>query len=99
MRILSGLIRILAGLGIMGMALFVYVANQDKLTGDAEVTMEIAGQQITALPEQIIIAQIVMAVIGALIAVLGVVTLVRKPKPAAQPQTPAQPQAPEQPPV
>ena len=83
MRIISGIIRILAGLGIMGMALFVYVANQDKLTGDNEVTMEIVGQQITALPEQIIIAQIVMAVIGALIAVVGVVTLVRKPKPMA----------------
>ena len=83
MRFISGLIRIVAGLGIMGMVLFVYVANQDKLTGDTEVTMEIAGMHITALPEQIIIAQIVMAVIGALIAVLGVVTLVRGPKPAA----------------
>lgn len=83
MRFLSGLIRIVAGLGIMGMALFVYVANQDKLTGDTEVTMVIVGQQITAMPQQIIIAQVVMAAIGALIVVLGVVTLVRKPRPAA----------------
>ncbi len=83
MRIVSGLIRILAGLSVMGMALYVYVANQDQLVGDSAVTMEIVGQQITAMPQQIIIAQVVMAVIGALIAVLGAVTLVRKPKPAA----------------
>lgn len=89
MRFISGLIRIVAGLGVMGMALFVYVSNQEQLTGDSAVTMEIVGQQITAMPQQIIIAQIVMAVIGALIAVLGVVTLVRKPKPAATPSEPA----------
>lgn len=83
MRFISGLIRIVAGLGIMGMALFVYVANQQQLAGESAVTLEIVGQQITAMPQQIIIAQIVMAVIGALIAVLGVVTLVRKPRPAA----------------
>ena len=88
MRIISGIIRILAGLGIMGMTLFVYVANQDQLAGDSQVTLTIVGQEITAMPQQLVLAQIVLAVIGALIVLLGIVTLVRKPKPAAVPPAP-----------
>lgn len=85
MRIISGLIRIITGLAIMAMALYVYLANQAQLEGTDPVTVIILGQEITAPPQQIIIGLITAAAVGGLIELLGIFTLVRKPKPAAKP--------------
>lgn len=84
MRIVSGLIRIITGLVIMAMALYVYLANQAQLEGADPVTVIILGQEITAPPQQIIIGLMVVAAIGGLIELLGIFTLVRKPKPPAE---------------
>lgn len=81
MRILSGLIRIITGLAIMAMTLYVYLGNQTQLEGTDPVTMVIVGQEITATPTQIIIGLITAAAVGGLIELLGIFTLVRKPKP------------------
>lgn len=86
MRIISGLIRIITGLAIMAMALYVYLANQAQLEGTDPVTVIILGQEITAPPQQIIIGLIFVAAIGGLIELLGIFTLVRKPKPPAEQQ-------------
>lgn len=84
MRIISGLIRIITGLAIMAMALYVYLANQAQLAGTDPVTVIILGQEITAPPEQIIIGLVIAAAIGGMIELLGIFTLVRRPKPAAE---------------
>ncbi len=80
MRILSGLIRIITGLGIMGMALYVYLAHQQSLQGSDPVTVLIAGQELTATPQQIIIGLIAAAAVGGMIELLGIFTLVSKPE-------------------
>lgn len=87
MRILSGLIRIITGLAIMGMAVHVYLVHQESLQGSDPVTVMIVGQEITATPQHLIIGLITAAAIGGLIELLGIFTLVRKPKPT--PTTPA----------
>jgi hypothetical protein len=79
MRIISGLIRIITGLAIMGFAGFIYFTNQEQLSGSKETTVSIFGQSITTTPENIIIGLGVAGVIGLLIEMLGVWTLVRKP--------------------
>jgi multisubunit Na+/H+ antiporter MnhB subunit len=84
MRIISGLIRIVTGLAIMAMALYVYLGNQAQLEGTDPVTVVIVGQEIVATPTQIIIGLIVAAAIGGMIELLGIFTLVRKPKPPAE---------------
>jgi hypothetical protein len=89
MRIVSGLIRILAGLAIMAMAVYVYLSNQAQLEGTGPVTVVIAGQELTATPTQLIIGLIIAAVIGGLIELLGIFTLVRKPAPKTNPTPPA----------
>jgi hypothetical protein len=88
MRIVSGLSRLIAGLGVMGMALYVHLANQPQMEGRAEVTMTIAGLEIVATPAQMHLALVTAAMIGALLVALGVATLVRKPKPAPLPAAP-----------
>jgi len=79
MQILSGLIRIVTGLAVMGMAIFVYLSNQEQLSGTKEVTLSILGLEITALPQQIIIGLCFAGVAGLVIELLGVWTLMRKP--------------------
>lgn len=81
MRIISGIIRIVTGLVIMGMALFVYITNQEQLAGTNEVTVGIFGQAITAMPNQVIIGLWFAGAIGLMIEMLGMWTLLRKPKP------------------
>jgi hypothetical protein len=88
MRIISGLIRIITGLAIMAMALQVYLSNQAQLSGTDPVTVVIVGQEITATPSQIIIGLITAAAIGGMIELLGIFTLVRKPKPPVDQQNP-----------
>jgi hypothetical protein len=85
MRILSGLIRMITGLAIMGMAVYVYITNQEALEGTKEVSVVIIGQELVATPQHIIIGLITAAAIGGLIELLGIFTLVRKPKPASDP--------------
>jgi hypothetical protein len=85
MRVISGLIRIITGLAIMGMAGYIYLANQQALEGTREVTVVIAGQEVTAMPQTIIIGLIAAAAVGGLIELLGIFTLVRKPRPATPP--------------
>lgn len=82
MRIVSGLIRLITGMGIMGMAVYVYLAHHESLQGSDPVTVVLAGQEITAAPQHIIIGLIAAAAVGGLIELLGIFTLVRKPKPA-----------------
>ena len=89
MRILSGVIRIITGLAIMAMVLYVYLGNQAQLEGTDPVTVEIVGQEFTAPPTQIIIGLIAAAAVGGLIELLGIFTLVRKPKPPTEPVKPA----------
>lgn len=89
MRIISGLIRMITGLAIMAMAVHVYLSNQQMLHGDDPVTVVIVGQEITAAPTQIIIGLITAGAIGGLIELLGIFTLVRKPKPKTESQQPA----------
>lgn len=88
MRILSGLIRMITGLAIMAMALHVYLSHQTLLHGEDPVTVVIVGQELTATPTAIIIGLITAAAIGGMIELLGIFTLVRKPKPP-QVQPPA----------
>lgn len=89
MRIISGLIRMITGLAIIAMAVYVYLANQAQLEGTDPVTVVIVGQEITATPQQIITGLIIAGAVGGLIELLGIFTLVRKPKTAAAPaQTP-----------
>ncbi len=83
MRIISGLIRIITGLAIMAMAAHIYLANRIPLEGTDPVTVVILGQEITATPSQIIIGLITAAAVGGMIELLGIFTLVRKPKPAS----------------
>jgi hypothetical protein len=83
MRIISGLIRMITGLAIMGMAGYVFMMNQEALEGTKEVTVVILGQDLVATPQHIIIGLITAAAIGGLIELLGILTLVRKPKPAS----------------
>jgi hypothetical protein len=85
MRIISGLIRMITGLTIMGMAVYVYISNQEALEGTKEVTVMIIGQEIVATPQHIIIGLITAAALGGLIELFGIFTLVRKPKPASEP--------------
>ena len=85
MRVISGLIRILTGLAIMAMAAYVYLAHHESLQGTDPVTVVIAGQEITAAPQHIIIGLITAAAIGGLIELLGIFTLVRKPLPPPTP--------------
>lgn len=87
MRILSGLIRMITGLAIMGMALYVYLTNQAQLEGSDPVTVVIIGQEFTAAPQQIIIGLITAAAIGGMIELLGIFTLVRKSTPPQDQQT------------
>ena len=88
MRIISGLIRMITGLAIMAMAVHVYLSHQDQLQGSDPVTVVVVGQELTATPQQIIIALIVAAAVGGLIELLGIFTLVRKPTPKAQQPAP-----------
>ena len=83
MRLISGLIRIITGLAIMGMAVYVYITNHEALEGTKEVTVVIIGQELVATPQHIITGLITAAAIGGLIELLGLFTLVRKPKPAS----------------
>jgi hypothetical protein len=85
MRIVSGLIRIITGLAVMAMAAHVYLANRVPLEGSDPVTVVIVGQEITATPTQIIIGLITTAAIGGMIELLGIFTLVHKPKTATKP--------------
>ena len=89
MRIISGLIRIITGLAIMAMALYVYLGNQAQLAGTDPVTVVIVGQEITATPTQIIIGLVAAAAVGGMIELLGIFTLVRKAKPPTEPVKPA----------
>jgi hypothetical protein len=89
MRVISGLIRIITGLAIMGMAAYVYLTNQEALEGTKEVTVIIFGQELVATPPHLIIGLITAAAIGGLIELLGIFTLVRKPKSASAPSKPA----------
>ena len=75
MRIISGLIRMITGLAIMGMAGYVYMMNQEALEGTKEVTVMILGQELVATPQHIIIGLITAAAIGGLIELLGILTL------------------------
>ena len=85
MRIISGFISIITGLAIMGMAIYIYITNHEALEGTKEVTVMIIGQELVATPQHIIIGLITAAAIGGLIELLGIFTLVRKPKPASDP--------------
>ena len=75
----------ITGLAIMGMAAYVYLMNQEALEGTKEVAVMILGQELVATPQHIIIGLITAAAIGGLIELLGILTLVRKPKPASDP--------------
>jgi hypothetical protein len=79
MRIISGLIRIITGLAIMGFSAFIYTTNQTALSGTKETTVSIFGQSITTAPENILIGLGVAGVIGLLIEMLGIWTLIKKP--------------------
>jgi multisubunit Na+/H+ antiporter MnhB subunit len=89
MRIVSGLIRVITGLAIMAMALYVYLGNQAQLEGTDPVTVVIVGQELTATPTQILIGLIAAAAVGGMIELLGIFTLVRKPPANAAQQQPA----------
>ncbi len=80
MRIISGLIRIITGLAVMGMAGFIYISNQEQLSGTKEVTVSIMGHEMTALPNHIIIGLCFAGAAGLVIELLGVWTLIRKPQ-------------------
>ncbi len=83
MRIISGLLRILLGLGVAGFAASIYLVHQGELAGDKPVTVSLVGQEIDAEPQAIIIGIAAAALIGLLLAVAGIVTLVRRsPAPA-----------------
>jgi hypothetical protein len=81
MRKISGLIRIVTGLAIMALAVHIYLDHRIQLEGTDPVTVVILGQEITATPSQIIIGLIAAAAVGGMIELLGIFTLVSKPKP------------------
>jgi hypothetical protein len=84
MRLISGLIRIVTGVVIMGMAMFLYLSNQEQLTGTKEVSVSLFGIEITAMPQEIILGLCFAGAVGIMIELLGVWTLIRKPKPPKQ---------------
>jgi multisubunit Na+/H+ antiporter MnhC subunit len=79
MRIFSGLLRILLGLGVMGFALYIYLLHQGELSGDKPTPVSLLGQEIVAEPQEIIIGIAAAGFIGLLLFLAGIVTLLRKP--------------------
>lgn len=95
MRIMSGLLRILLGLGVAGFALYIYLLHQVELSGDKPVQVSLVGQEIEAEPQAIIIGIGAAGFIGLLLFLAGIVTLLRKPAapPPAGPSTDGTPPA------
>ena len=83
MRYISGLLRILLGLGVAGFAAYIYLLHQGELAGDKPVQVSLVGQEIEAEPQAIIIGIGAAALIGLLLALAGIITLVRKPAAAS----------------
>jgi hypothetical protein len=79
MRLISGLLRILLGLGVMGFAGYIYLINQGELSGDDPVMVSILGHEIGAEPQAIIIGIGAAGFIGLLLFMAGIITLLRKP--------------------
>jgi hypothetical protein len=79
MRYISGLLRILLGLGVAGFAAYIYLLHQGELAGDKPVQVSLVGQDVEAEPQAIIIGIGAAALIGLLLALAGIITLLRKP--------------------
>jgi hypothetical protein len=79
MRLISGLLRILLGLGVVGFAGYVYLLHQSELSGDKPIHVSLVGQEIDAEPQAIIVGIGVAGFIGLLLFLAGIVTLLRKP--------------------
>jgi hypothetical protein len=79
MHYISGLLRILLGLGVAGFAAYIYLLHQGELAGDKPVQVSLVGQEIEAEPQAIIVGIGAAALIGLLLALAGIVTLLSKP--------------------
>ncbi len=84
MRLVSGSIRIVTGLAIIGMSMYTYISNKEALSGTSDVTVFIFGQAITAAPQNIFIGICLAGLVGVMIELLGVWTILRKAKPPAK---------------
>ena len=82
MRMLSGYIRIITGTGIMMIAAMIYLMNREKLVGSDPIDVTFFGITFNATPQQVIIGLIFAGVVGAMIELLGIFTILRKPKSA-----------------
>jgi hypothetical protein len=87
MRYISGLLRILLGLGVAGFAAYIYLLHQGELSGEKPVLVSLVGQEIEAEPQAIIIGIGAAALIGLLLALAGIITMLRKP-PSPAPANP-----------
>jgi multisubunit Na+/H+ antiporter MnhC subunit len=88
MRYISGLMRILLGLGVAGFAAYIYLIHQGELSGDKPVMVSLVGKEIDAEPQAIIIGIAAAGFIGLLLFLAGIVTLLRRPA-APAPADPA----------
>src|SRR5271154_4207103 len=85
MRVISGLLRILLGFGIMGFAGYVYLMRYDGLSSGQHVIVSYTGQAIDighangAEAQTVIIGIAAAGLIGLLLFSAGIVTLLRKP--------------------
>lgn len=79
MRYISGLLRIVLGLGVMAFAGYIYLVHHGELSGDKLTTVSLLGQEIVAEPEAILIGIGAAGLIGLVMSLAGIVTLLRKP--------------------
>jgi hypothetical protein len=98
MRFISGLLRMVLGLGVMGFAAYTYFLHHVALSGDQTVQLTLVGQEISAEPQAIIVGIGAAGLIGLLLFLFGMVTLFRKPAaPAPAGTSPQGPQPPASP--
>jgi hypothetical protein len=87
MRFISGLLRIMLGLGVMSFAGYVYLVHRNDLSGDKPVLVSLLGHEIDAEPQAIMVGIGAAGLIGFLLLVAGIVTLLHQP-PAPEPTSP-----------
>lgn len=94
MKYLSGIIRIILGCVVIGVAGYVYLANGSQMSADKPVAIEVLGQRIETTTGNVAVGIVACGAVGLLIIVFGIATMLRKtpaqaatkpPDPAANP--------------
>jgi hypothetical protein len=80
MKYISGILRIVTGLAVVGMAIFVYTTNKNTLDLGGDQRLVLFGKQINASPNVVMIVICILGLVGFLVAILGLVTMLKKNK-------------------